>query len=219
MAKRCISISYDFRPDEPSGGQEMQIRQAFADLGWTVTYYGSGSSNVHRCFLDVESDDCQLDHPTLIATLMRLGIPLTEDPSTYTTISGDMSMARRSEEWGYCQEADMADVHLQILDVTPGGSFQWKDRRVPCLGVRCIVSPHGSKTLRFPVCMRVTALRTEGNPLGHAEGPLWHPGERAFEAPTEEPVASFDLLVRILDIHRAGEVVFHSVTVASSRLS
>jgi hypothetical protein len=87
MAKRRVSISYDFRPDEPSDGQETQIRQAFAELGWAVTYYGGGSSNVHRCYLDIESDDRDLDRPTLVATLKRLGIPVGDDTSIY----GDLS--------------------------------------------------------------------------------------------------------------------------------
>lgn len=86
MAKRNISIAYDFRDDEPSGGQETHIRQAFAELGWTVTGYGGGSSNVHRCFLDIESDDRDLDRPTLVATLTRLGIPVGDT----TDIHGDV---------------------------------------------------------------------------------------------------------------------------------
>jgi hypothetical protein len=84
--KRRISISYDFRPDEPGEGQGAQIQQAFAELGWAVTYYGGGSSNVHRCYIDIESDDRDLDRPTLIATLVRLGIPVGGD----TSIHGDL---------------------------------------------------------------------------------------------------------------------------------
>jgi hypothetical protein len=144
MATRHISIDYDFPPDEPSEVQASKIRQAFGELGWTMTQYGGGSSNVHRCCLDIESADRLLDHPTLLATLKRLGIPLTEDASTYTTISGDVSMERRSVEWAHCQEADIADVHLEVLAAAPAGSFQWEDRRLPRVGVRCAVSPQGS---------------------------------------------------------------------------
>jgi hypothetical protein len=87
MAKRRISISYDFRDDEPSKDYESQIRQAFADLGWTVTYYGGGSSNVHQCYLDLESDAPQLDRPTLLATLRRLGIPLGDNTFIHSDVS------------------------------------------------------------------------------------------------------------------------------------
>jgi hypothetical protein len=52
---------------------EAQIRQAFAELGWTVTQYGGGSSNVHHCPVDIQSDDRELARPTLIATLERAG--------------------------------------------------------------------------------------------------------------------------------------------------
>src|SRR5262249_7259053 len=143
MANRRISIDYDFRPDEPSPDHASQIREAFAQLGWTVTYYGGGTSNVHRGFLDIESSDRQLDHPTLIATLKRLGIPLTGNAFTHTGISGDVSMDRRSVEWAHGREADIDDVHVEILDVTSRDPFQWQDRLVPQLGVRCIVSPRG----------------------------------------------------------------------------
>ena len=78
--KRHIAISYECRPDEPSATApyEAQIRQAFAELGWTVTQYGGGSSNVHRCHIDIEADDRELDRPTLVAMLKRLGIPIDD---------------------------------------------------------------------------------------------------------------------------------------------
>ena len=87
--KRHIVISYDCRADEPSATApyEAQIRQAFAELGWTVIQYGGGSSNVHRCHIDIQSNGPELDRPTLIATLERLGIPVGDD----TSISGDVS--------------------------------------------------------------------------------------------------------------------------------
>jgi hypothetical protein len=84
--KRYIIISYDFRPDEPSGAYEAQIRQAFGELGWIVTQYGGGSSNVHRCYIDIESEDHHLDRPTLVKTLERLGIPMGD-----IAIDGDLS--------------------------------------------------------------------------------------------------------------------------------
>jgi hypothetical protein len=223
MANRRISIDYDFRPDEPSGSHASQIRQAFGELGWTVTQYGGGSSNVHRCYLDIESADHQLDHPTLIATLKRLGIPLTQDPSVYTSISGDVSMERRSFDWPRCREADVGDVHVEVVDVTPRGPIQWKGRLVPQVGVRCIVSPCGNEYLKVPLCMEVTALGEDDKPLGSGlrtySGPLSRPGETVCELPVEREVATVNLLVRILDIHRAGEVMFRSVPVTSSRMS
>ena len=85
--KRQIAISYDCRSDEPSAVYSAQIRQAFAELGWTVTQCGGGSSNVHRCHIDIESDASELDRPALVATLKRLGIPVGDDLS----ISGDVS--------------------------------------------------------------------------------------------------------------------------------
>jgi hypothetical protein len=85
--KRLIVISYDCRPDEPSAAYRAEIKQAFAELGWTVTQCGGGMSNVHRCFIDIEADDRELDMATLIATLERLGIPVGKD----TGIEGDVS--------------------------------------------------------------------------------------------------------------------------------
>jgi hypothetical protein len=216
MAKRHISIDFDFPPDEPSEAHAARIRQVFGGLGWTVTQYGGGSSNVHRGSLDIESEDGRLDHPTLVAILKKLDIPLTEDTFTHTNILGDVSMERRSLTWAQCREADIADVHVEILGAAPAASIQWKDRRIPCIGVRCNVSPRGPAPLKTPLCIDVTAIRDNGRPLGGfatLSGAVWHPGERVFDVPVEEVVANVDLLVRILDIHRAGEVVFRSIPV------
>jgi hypothetical protein len=90
MSKRHISISYDFREGEYSVWQEAEIRQAFAELGWTLTQYGGGSSNVDRCSISIESEDRDLDRPTLIATLERLGIPVGDNTGIY----GDLSPER-----------------------------------------------------------------------------------------------------------------------------
>lgn len=79
MALRHITFSYEFRDNEPSGGQEEEIRQAFAELGWKMTYYGGGSSNVHKCSVDLEAEDRTLDQKTMHATLTRLGIPTGDD--------------------------------------------------------------------------------------------------------------------------------------------
>jgi hypothetical protein len=219
MANRHISIDYDFRPDEPNEAYTRQIRQAFAEFGWTVTQYGGGSSNVHRCFLAIESEDRPLDHPTLIATLKRLGIPLTENPFTGTLIAGDVSMERRSVEWAHGRAADVADVHVEFLDVAPRGSFELEGRRVPQLGVRCIVSPRGTSPLRFPLAMEVIALREDEKRLGFFHRTVTsssHLGETILNIPTAEQVATVHLLVRLLDMHRAGEVVFRSVPLTSA---
>jgi hypothetical protein len=218
MAKRLIYITYP--PSAAADGDE--VRRAIAKLGWTVMHYGIGSSSMERDALDIESEDRPLDHPTLIATLKDLGIPLAEDQFNYTSIIGDVAMPRQSVEWAHGREADIGDVHLEVLDVTPQGSVQWQDRLVPRLGVRCIISPRGSSPLRFPLCLEVKGLREDGKPLSGLatySGELWHTGEATFEVPTEEPVAAVHLLVRILDIHRGGEVLFRSVPVASSQLS
>jgi hypothetical protein len=172
--------------------------------------------------LDIESESCLLDHPTLIATLKSLGIPLSEQQFNDTTIIGDVAMARQSVAWAHTRGADIEDVHLEIVDVTPQGSVQWQDRLVPRLGVRCIISARGSSPLRCPLGMEIKGLREDGKPLSRLatySGPLWHVGEATFEVATEEPSAAIDLLVRILDIHRAGEVLFRSIAVASSQLS
>jgi hypothetical protein len=218
MASRSIYITYP-PSDTPSGDQ---VRRAFAELGWAVKHYGIGSSSLERDALDIESEDRPLDHPTLIATLKGLGIPLAEDQFNHTDIIGDVAMARQSVEWAHGRGAEIEDVHLEILGVTPQGSVQWQDRLVPRLGVRCSISPRGSGTLRYPLCIEVKGLRDDGRPLSRLathSGALWHTGEATFEVPTEEPVAVVHLLVRILDIHRAGEVLFRSVPVASNQLS
>jgi hypothetical protein len=197
------------------------VRRAFAELGWTVKHYGIGSSSMDRDGLDIESDDRALDHPTLIATLKGLGLPLSEAQFNYTDIIGDVAMMRHSVEWGHTRGADIDDLHLEIADVNPQGSVQWQDRLVPRLGVRCVISPRGSTPLRFPLCMEVKGFREDGTPLSRLatySGALWHAGEARFEVPTDELVTAVDLLVRILDIHRAGEVLFRSVPVASSSL-
>jgi len=86
--KRHIVISYDCRPDEPSATApyEAQIRQAFAELGWAVTQYGGGLSNVHRCYIDIQSDNRELDRPTLVTALQRLDIAGDD-----VSIHGDVS--------------------------------------------------------------------------------------------------------------------------------
>jgi hypothetical protein len=217
MAKRLIYITYP--PSAAASGDE--VRRAIAEVGWKVTHYGIGSSSMDRDALDIESEDRPLDHPTLIATLKDLGIPLAEDEFNYTSIIGDVAMLRQSVEWAPGRGADIEDVHLEVLDVSPQGSIQWQDRLVPRLGVRCIVSPRGSSALRYPLCMDIKGLREDGKPLSHLatySGALWHTGEVTFAVPTEELVAAVHLLVRILDIHRAGEVLFQSVPVVSSQL-
>jgi hypothetical protein len=219
MAKRLIYITY---PPANTAANGDQVRQAFAELGWTVKHFGIGSSSMDRDGLDIESEDRPLDHPTLIATLKGLGIPLAEDQSNYTSIIGDVAMPRQSVEWVDHRGADVGDMHLDILDVTPKGSVQWQDHLVPRLEVRGVVSPRGSSSLRCPLCFQVKGLREDGNSLSRLAsygGALWHSGEITFEVPTEEPVTEIHLLVRILDIHRAGEVLFRSVPVASSHLS
>ena len=217
MAKHSISITYPFSNPTPSADH---VQRAFAELGWTVTHYGIGSSSMDRDGLDIESDGRTLDHPTLIATLNSLGIPLREQQFNDTTIIGDVTMARQSVAWAYSRGADIEDVHLEIVDVTLQGSVQWQDRLVPRLGVRCIISARGSSPLRCPLGMEIKGLREDSKPLSQLatySGPLWHAGEVSFEVPAEEPSAAIDLLVRILDIHRAGEVLFRSVPVASSQ--
>jgi hypothetical protein len=218
MAKHSISITYPLANPTPSGDQ---VRRAFAELGWTVTHYGIGSSSMDRDGLDIESDDRPLDHATLIAALKSLGIPLSEQQFNDTGIIGDVAMARQSVVWAHSRGADIEDVHLEIVDLTPHGSVQWQDRLVPRLGVRCIISARGSIPLRYPLGMAITGLGEDGMPLSRLatySGPLWRGGEVTFEVPTEEPSAAIDLLVRILDIHRAGEVLFRSVPVRSSPL-
>lgn len=222
MPERHISISYNFRPDEPSGGQESEIRRAFAALGWKVTQYGGGSSNVNRCYLDIESADQPIDHPTLITTLKALGIPLAEDPSNHTDIHGDVSMERRSVEWAHCREADIDDVHLEVLGVTPSNPFEAEGRLIPQVEVRCVVSPRGNRRLRFPLGLEVAALGKDDKPSSRwvvCSGSVSRPGEIVFEVPMEPQAATVDLLMRVLDIHRAGEAVFRVVPVLSSRPS
>ena len=97
MAKHSISISYPLSNATPSGDQ---VRRTFAELGWTVAHYGIGSSSMERDGLDIESDGRPLDHPTLVATLKGLGIPLSEDQFNDTSIIGDVAMARQSVAWG-----------------------------------------------------------------------------------------------------------------------
>jgi hypothetical protein len=216
MAKRSIYITYPLAPTAPGGDQ---VRRAFAELGWTVKHYGIGSSSMDRDGLDIESEDRPLDHPTLIATLKGLGIPLAEDRFNNTSILGDVEMPQQSIDWAPRRGADVEDMHLEVVDVTPHGSLQWQDRLVPRLRVRCTLSPRGSAPLSYPVRMEVRGLREDGRPLSRLvtdSGPLWNTGEATFEVPAEEPVAAVHLLVRILDIHRASEVLFRSVPVASS---
>ena len=219
MAKYSISVTYPLPHTTPSGDR---VRRAFAELGWTVTHYGIGSSSMDRDGLDIESEGRQLDHPTLIATLNSLGIPLSEQQYNDTTIIGDVAMARQSVAWAHSRGADIEDLHLEIVDVTPQGSVQWKDHLVPRLEVRCVISPRGNSPLRCPLGMEIKGLRADGKPLSHLgtySGPHWHTGEATFEVPTEAPSAAVDLLVRILDIHRAGEILFRSVPVVSSQLT
>src|SRR5438067_3047648 len=118
MAKRSIYITYP-PSDTPSGDR---VRRAFAELGWTVKHYGIGSSSLERDALDIESEDRPLDHPTLIATLKGLGIPLAEDQFNHTDIVGDVAMARQTVEWAPGRGADIEDVHLEVLDVAPQGT-------------------------------------------------------------------------------------------------
>jgi hypothetical protein len=219
MAKRSISVTY---PLSASGVSGDQARRAFAELGWTVKHCGIGSSSMDRDGLAIESNDRPLDHPTLIATLKGLGVPLSEQQFNHTDIIGDVAMARQSVDWVQSRECAVGDVHLEILAVTSQGAVRRQDRLVPRLVVRCLISPRGSSSLRYPVCMEVKGLHEDGSPLSRlatSSGPLWHAGEATFEVPTEEPVAAIDLLVQILDIHRAGEVRFQSVPAASGQRS
>jgi hypothetical protein len=85
--KRVIRITYDCRPDEPSAAHKAEIQRVFAELGWTMTQYGGGSSNVDSCYIEIQSEDRELDRTTLIAVLKRLGVPTEDD----TGILGDVS--------------------------------------------------------------------------------------------------------------------------------
>jgi hypothetical protein len=115
--------------------------------------------------LDIESEGRPLDHSTLIATLKSLGIPVSEDQFNYTSIIGDVAMARQFVAWAQSPGADIEDVHLEILDVAPQGSVQWQDLLVPRLAVRCLISSRKSSSLRCPLCMEVEGLSEDGKPL------------------------------------------------------
>lgn len=225
--KRHISISFYFGHSDPS---HSEVEQAFAELGWTVVHYGGGSSNIDRCYLTLESEDGHMDHPTLKATLTRLGIPLTED----TSVFGDLPVERKLDiYWTECRAVSIQDVHLEILDITPGepGRFptkagSTKTRLVPSVNVRCMLSPHGDGPLEFPLVIKVDAFSEDNKPL--AAGSInWTSGETlsgSKEIVVGIPIgnkrlAALNLLVRIFDIHRAGEVMFRSVPVTSDRQS
>ncbi len=218
MSKRSISINYDFRPDEPVGGQESEIRQAFAQLGWSVVQYGGGSSNVHRCGLVIESETSELDHPTLINTLAKLGIPLSSDQFTGTSIYGDVLMHRQTVEWRNSHGVAIQDVHLEVLEVAHLAKAEWLDAGeeglIPTVGVKYRISTHKTQALQFPVDLSIQLIHANGKELGKSHGPTWRAGEFTARPTATDKTATVDLLVRILDIHRAGEALFRTVPVA-----
>src|SRR5262245_2121065 len=176
MAGRTISITYDFRPDEPSGGQEASIRQAFEELGWRVTYYGGGSSNVDRCYLDIESDTRDLDHPTLIATLKRLGIPLSADPLTGISIYGDVAMESQAVDWAHGREHVVQGVRLKVSNVVVLSKDKWFDGGakgiLPVARVQCEMTPASGTVLRAPFSLTVEASTDDGRGIA-SSGMNW----------------------------------------------
>jgi hypothetical protein len=225
MASRTIGIGYDFRPDEPSGGQEADIRRAFGELGWRVNYYGGGMSNVHRCFLDLESDTNELDHPMLIATLRRLGIPLSDDPFTGISIHGDVAMPRQTADWADGCEHVVQGVRLKLSAVTVLSKDQWFDGRanglLPTARVRCEVSSATGSALPTPFVLNVEVGTPGGDVLGSTES-HWLSTESLTRDPSAEiilkhlPPETATVALRALDVHRAWKVVFRSVRVDHS---
>jgi hypothetical protein len=223
MAERSISVSYNFRPDEPSGGQEADIRRAFAALGWRVTYYGGGMSNVDRCFLDIQSDTAELDHPTLIATLQEVGIPLSDEPYTGTSILGDVAMESHAVDWAPGREHVIQGVRLAVSPVTVLGRDQWFDGEadglLPTARIGCDVSLADPTAVQTPFDVRAEARTGGGEVLGNG-GMGCSPAAGARHADGQMilvrlPPETVDLHLRVLDLHRAWRVLFRGVRVIS----
>jgi hypothetical protein len=222
MAKRTISITYDFRPGEPIGGQEADIRRAFEELGWRVTYYGGGSSNVDRCYLDIESGGPELDHPTLIATLRRLGIPLSEDPLTGISIYGEVAMEARAVGWAVGREHLIQGVRLKVSNVVVLPKDKWFDGGakgiLPVARVRCEVTPAPGTVLRAPFVLTVEASTDAGEPVA-SSGMNWPTATSVARDSiidlilNRRPSETLTLTLRALDLHRAWQVAFRGVPV------
>jgi hypothetical protein len=211
MAKRLIHIEF-FAGGEPNEETLAEMKQAFADLGWILDFSIGGGSNVDRWGLSFTAEDSEMPYATLMAMFRRFGLPLDYcGPFLY----GDVSMMRQSVDWPRVRGADVEDVHLETLDITVSGSFHWPDRLVLEAGVRCVVSPRGDPGLPPPSFWAV-ALDADDKPLSdwnaYSSGGSWG-GTVLRLGSSGQLTPPVNLLVRIMDLHRAGEVVFRSALV------
>jgi hypothetical protein len=216
MSKRSIHVSHLLQPGAPTERITEELRRKFADLGWTVTFYGGVSPDWDE--LHIESKDHELDYPTLIATMASSGVPLYERD---TYISGDLLIERQYVDTTMRRDAKIGDLRLEILDVTAGGpEVVPHDRLIYPLRVRCTITSCDGKGLQFPLDMDISALREDEEHLGKggirmASGSLSASQQITIKVPASEQVEVVNLVVKILDVHRAGEVVFRSLHVKS----
>ena len=217
ISTRRHTIDYHFHPGQPCDERRKKVEREFAELGWKVIQY-SGSSNLHRVGIDIESSSCELDHATLIATLAKLDVPLSSDPFTGTHLYGDVAMKRCSVAWETSHQATVEDVRVEIQEVELLDRKEWfyagEKGLVPVIGLTCRVGPSGPAPPRFPVEIAFGIHRPDGKSLGGSSGPLWRTGPARFTANMSDVTPMIDLDVRILDIHRAGEIMFRSVPVS-----
>jgi hypothetical protein len=227
MAKRFIHLEF-YTGGEPSEGNLALMTRAFADLGWKLDYSFGGGSNVDRWGLTLESEDSAMTYAALLATLRQFEIPVPADPSGLSVsdpycpliqIGGDWPMPRQTVEWPLQRAADVGGLHLEILGIALCGECYWQDRRLREAEIRCVLSPRGNQPLPLPVVF------TEVRVVGEDDKPLsdWNSetfgegriGETVFKLSTsvEQPTSPVNVFMRILDLHRAGEVVFRSVPV------
>jgi hypothetical protein len=214
MPKRSIHVSHLLQPGAPTESISEELRRKFADLGWTVTFYGGVSPDWDA--LHIESEDHELDHPTLIATLASSCVPLYE---RHASIYGDLLLERQYVDATKRRDAKIGDLRLEILDITADGpKTMLPDRLIYPLRVRCTITPCYGKGLQLPLDMNISALRADDQNLGTGGirmdgGSLSAPQQITIEIPASEQAGVVNLLVKILDVHRAGEVVFQSLQV------
>ena len=187
-----------------------------------MAYHGGGMSNVDRCFLDVESDTHELDHPTLIATLRRLGIPLSDDPYTGTHIQGDVAMECQSADWAPGRGHVIQGVRLAVSAVRVLGRDRWfdgeSDGLLPTARIGCDVSLADPRAIQSPFVLDAKASTDGGEALGTGgvRCPPVGPEVRRTDGEVilkRLPPETVTLDLRVLDLYRAWRVVFRGVRV------
>jgi hypothetical protein len=74
-------------------------------------------------------------------------------------------MTRQSVEWPRQREADVEDVHLEILGIALRGSVQWQGRVLREAEIACVVSPRGNQPLPPVGFDQVRLLGEDDKPL------------------------------------------------------